>query len=257
MNHKERLVDFASIAILAEDSGTRDLLTALGGLVVALRRFFLQIESMRKYYPDQLSNLTSMSFVKDFVLQVGETTIPPKRKYEWNRRKGRSRRTKGDIEEQFGPREASDIASPPTLLLNPYLGPLGHQVPEPSCLDEVFTGGLVRMRKLEDLFLKDRHDFPRALSKIREGRCIFYDYRSVVKIMDSLLQIPEVRARPRRIKHGRRRSVWLRSPETRATVLSGIAKRLTTVSAPPEIKRAFRDLIVKYKTDSGAKKKSR
>ena len=138
---------------------------------------------------------------------------------------------------------------------------------EPTCLDNIFARGTVRMRSedvalnpqstgpmapflsktqhkagLEELFGMERHRFGTGLrSSIKKGREKWYDYRAVVKIMHRLLsEEPREDKRPRR---GKTRRLWPGNPALRIRMLIGIHERMESVSMSEDIWGAFTAVV--------------
>jgi len=66
---------------------------------------------------------------------------------------------------------------------------------------------------MEDLFGFDRHKFPKSITRIRRGRKVFYNLRSVMQCMVVFLEAHDPEQR------------WLAVPRWRQLVLTGIIKR--------------------------------
>jgi len=133
---------------------------------------------------------------------------------------------------------------------------------QPTCLDEIFSGGAVRMRSedvpleaqsscqlapflartqhkpgLEELFGMERHRFGKGLPRIKENRGKWYDYHAVVKIMHRLLS--EKPREGRRPSRGKTRRLWPFNPNLRVRILIGIHKRMESVSVSDDIWGSF------------------
>lgn len=119
------------------------------------------------------------------------------------------------------------------------LGGLLEKSPPPwgPCLDDIFRGGRIKMcddykESLQSLFDLHRKKLAPA-PQIRVGREVFYDYRAVLRCMDTLL------------KHPKERPHWLPNPDRRRTVLTGILSRAQQ-QATPEIREAFEKTLRPY-----------
>ena len=252
--------DFVTLVSGCRDSGTRDLLFVLGAIIETLNLFYSRYERMLRNFPEDLRNLVGMSYYKDFQPIIQTIKVPAKRKYERKRHRRRPKGAKGDIEEQFcGTATTGADTTMAEVDLLSYLSKAFSSaeppfVGEPTCLDEILGGGLVKMITLEALFGRERHEFPPGLEAVKKGRETFYDYRTAVKITDALLDNQWTKRRKRSVKgRGTRRS-WPKLPENRAAVLAGIEARLKTVSAPAKVVEAFQKVLDKYRADSGENK---
>ena len=133
---------------------------------------------------------------------------------------------------------------------------------EPTCLDEIFAGGAVRMRSedialntqssgplawwlpkvgLEELFGLERHRFGKGLSPIEKSRERWYDYRAVVKIMHRLLS--EEPPADKKKRRGKTPRLWPSNPALRMRVLIGIHERMESVSVSEDIWGAFTAVV--------------
>ena len=130
------------------------------------------------------------------------------------------------IEEQFG-------KEPNRLLLDPFqkIASLGF------CLDDIFRGGEVQMStghySLQNLFGLDRKKLSGAAPGIPRGRQFFYDFRAVLRCMDSLL-----------VQTGGNAD-WLSDPSLRRTVLSGVLLRAKQ-AATEEIATEFERILLPH-----------
>jgi len=217
-----------------------------------LTQFRRELERIRDYYPEQLQYLSSASLAAELqpVIAKRERKRKPKALDELKRRAYKCPGGVGLIEWEFG---GGAEAERRESLLGwsglPY---------EPTCLDEIFRGGvgerrtlpgtvspvtgeavvidtLVDMRRLEALFGLDRHRFPCGLQGRREGREVLYKWRAVVEIMRALLK--EKRSKGK--KPGPALRIWLEKPALRARVFSGLEARINTVCTDGEIADAF------------------
>jgi hypothetical protein len=219
-----------------------NLIQLLGAFVVLLRRDHELVERIRGCFPNDFDNLSDASELDElrefaaFLLSAGIKLAPKaKQKYE------SKRRSKwlgiGEIKSQF--------ASAKTAQILCALGP-SHSA---YCLDDIFAGRGVSMRRLQELFGMDRHRFPKKLVPIKDGRETRYDYRAVAKIMDALLS---ERLKKRKMRTGRSPRVpWLHDRDVRTRVLNGIKERIESVSTLQHIKTKFLLVIRRHLTDSG------
>ena len=148
-------------------------------------------------------------------------TKAAKNRYEQLRRAGHIER--GRIEQEFGE---------PSL----FGGLLDKSIPWGPCLDNIFHGGRVKMcdhiDSMQSLFGLSRKQLV-ATPAIRHGREFFYDYQAVLNCMNHLLEQSDDRA------------LWLRNPERRRTVLTGILVRAKQ-KALPKIADAFEQTLLPY-----------
>jgi len=114
----------------------------------------------------------------------------------------------------------------------------------PTCLDDIFTAGAVKMERLEEWFWMDRGRFGKLPT---EGP---YNYRAVLTIMDRLLSEKPSGRKTR----GRPLRIWLSDPEVRKCVLRRIRARINSLSSMPEqIKAEFLALVRRHLGDSAKK----
>jgi hypothetical protein len=191
-----------------------------------LTQFRRELERIRAYYPEKLENLSSASVFAEMKPLIEAISANENPKKEWERKRGRYRRWAGAgvglIEYEFG--GAGEAYLRKHSLLPGQLG----SAYEPTCLDNIFAGGTVRMRSedvtldpqpsdslapflsktqhkaaLKELFGMERHRFGTELRSIKQGREEWYDYDAVVTIMHRLLSEKEREdKRPKRGKRG-------------------------------------------------------
>jgi hypothetical protein len=223
-----------------------------------LTQFRRELERIRAYYPEKLENLSSASVFAEMKPLIEALSAKEKPKKAWERKRGRYRRWPGGvglIEYEFGGAAEAERRKP--------LSPLYGLPYEPTCLDEIFAGGAVRMRSedvalnpqpsgplapflsktqhkagLEELFGMERHRFGKGLPPNEKGRA--YDYRAVVKIMHRLLSEPREDKRPRR---GKTLRLWPSNPSLRIRLLIGIHERMQSVSVSEDIWGAFTAVV--------------
>lgn len=232
--------------------------------LVEFRRHWEEIDA---HYPEQLKNLSFMSFRAAW--EPLFATLPEEKpKKAWERKRGGYRSWTdagvGRIEYEFGGAGEAYLAKHSMLP-----GQLGSAY-EPTCLDDILRGGVgevkmqpnlwdlwgppiavdtvTNMRRLQFLFGIHRDRFRKKVEGRRLGKIIVYDWWEVVEIMDALLSEPRKRA-----VRGRPRTLWLSDPDLRNRVLSGIEARINSISAPQEIATAFLDLVHGHRVDSAKK----
>jgi hypothetical protein len=133
-----------------------------------------------------------------------------------------------------------------------------YRAPPPTCLDAIFAGRDVNMRRLQELFGMDWHPLERLLLSGKKKRRRQYDWRDVVQIMDSLLSKRQERKKPGRGRPPRK--PWLdhpADPDLRSRVLKGIEARLNSLSVNEDIKTEFLKVIDGHLPNSGKKIVSR
>jgi anti-sigma28 factor (negative regulator of flagellin synthesis) len=230
-----------------------------------LGKFRRDWERIHAHYPEKLEQLDGAILVAE--LRPLLATLPKRKPQAVFEDKRRTRRQPGDvglIEWEFG--GGAEEQRPKVPMALPY---------EPTCLDEIFAGGAVRMRSedvalnaessrplawwlpkaqhkvgLEELFGMERHRFGKGLPRFKKGRERWYNYRAVVKIMHRLLnEEPPKGKKPRR---GKTRRLWLgdRNKEMRVLsgivarrVLTGIVARMKSLSVSEDIWDAFTAVV--------------
>jgi hypothetical protein len=227
-----------------------------------LTQFRRELERIRAHYPEKLENLSSASMFAEMKSLIEALSAKEKPKKAWERKRGGYRRWPGTgvglIEYEFGGAAEAERRKP--------LSSLYGLPDEPTCLDEIFAGGTVRMRSedvalnpqpsgplapflsktqhkagLEELFGMERHRFGNGLRPIEKGRETWYNYRTVVKIMDRLLsEEPREDKTPRRGKTPR---LWPSNPSLRIRVLIGIHERMQSVSVSEDMWGAFTAVV--------------
>jgi hypothetical protein len=202
----------------------------LAALVVVLRRDHELIERIHRHFPDELIQLDDASRLADYSALAANLRLEKWRKLstdqQYERRRNEVHRPGlGLIGEQFG--------------FGISLWPL--RSVEPTCLDEIFSGGHVNMLGLVELFGIERHRLLELASGTGEkGR---FSWRSIVKIMDDSL-VEKPRQKRKLARAGRPpRMPWLNDPDLRVRVLSGIERRINTLSVPQHIKSAFETVV--------------
>jgi hypothetical protein len=245
----ERLTQFADLVpILTElaDLQTRE--------IEYLTEFRRELERINVHCPEQLENLSfisSMAEYKPFMKKLVADQTPTQR-YESKRRMVLWK-TVGKIEWEFGGAKQA-----PTLFgaIHPR-AELGKSafaagiVFSPTCLDNIFAGGVINMLELQQLFGMDRNRFPRKLPCVKKGNQTLYIYEAITKIMDALLS--EDPTERKRGAPGRRRQLWLGDPDLRTRVLSGIETRLNNISTSEHIMAAFLAVVHRHLPDSAKK----
>ena len=227
------------------------------GYLTQFRRDWERIDA---HYPDRLENLSSMSLFADLRQLTEKLLAEQKPNWEDKRRGYTLPGGAGLIEYEFD--GAGEAYLRKHSLLPAQLG----SAYEPTCLDNIFAGGTVRMRSedvplnpqpsgplapflsktqhragLEELFGMERHRFGKGLPPIEKGRERWYDHRAVVKIMHRLLsENPREDKRPRRGKTPR---LWLSNPALRIRVLIGIHERMESVSVSEDIWGGFTAVV--------------
>jgi hypothetical protein len=212
-----------------------------------LTQFRDDLEGMRKHCPNELQNLINRvadktwPALRDEMIKTGRIK-PPKPKEMWEYKRVRPPGV-GLIESEFGGAgEAEWRRSIPGVFSLHFQG--FHY--QPTCLDEIFAGRGVNMRRLQELFGVHRNRFPRNLPSIKNGRERSYNHRAVVKIMNALLSA-------KRKSRGRRLQTWPSDPKVRTRVLSGIKARIKSLSTPEQIKAEFLAVIHRHLPDSAEK----
>jgi hypothetical protein len=245
-------------------------LLILGALVVALREDYELLQELRQRFSNDFENLifwNEHAKLRELasVLSSRSPPLTSDQRYERKRWRYNWRGGVGLIEYQFGGAEEAERRKQP-------LAGLFGSAYQPTCLDDIFAGGAVKMHYsegemsfllrphrllkpgLQSLFGMDRHRFPKKPRNIRD-RETFYDYRAVVIIMDSLLT-EKPRKKRRKSKPGRpSRTPWLDDPALRTRVLTGIKGRINSLAdrVPKHIKSRFLSVIRRHLPDSGKK----
>ena len=224
-----------------------------------LTQFRRDWERIDAHYSDRLENLSSMSLFAELRPLTEKLLAEQKPNWEDKRRRYKLPGGVGRIEYEFGGAEEAYRRKHSLLP-----GQLGSDY-EPTCLDNIFAGGTVRMRSeevalnpqpsgplapflsktqhkagLEELFGMERHRFGTGLRSIKKGRERSYDYRAVVKIMHRLLSEPREDKEPRRGKTPR---LWPGNPALRIRVLIGIHERMESASVSEDIWGAFTAVV--------------
>jgi hypothetical protein len=226
-------------------------LALVTALVAALREDHCLVARIRRHFPDELESLS----IRSMFAEVGNLVpglfgaLPkpsPKQEYEAKRRR-RTWRSTGLIEWEFGgAREA--WAQGEVWLSNPfYSAPL-----PPTCLDDIFTGGVVNMSRLEELFGIERHRLAKLLDREDKKRGK-YGHRVVVKIMNALLKKSPRKKRKRSTPGAPRQMPWLNGANLRSLVRAGMIARLDSLPFPPKIRSAFLKVLHRRLADSGKK----
>ena len=202
----------------------------LAALVVVLRRDHELVEQIHGRFPNELRQLEQASRLAGYMDLAANLRLEKWQKLtkdqQSERRRNEVRRPGlGLIGEQFG--------------FGISLWPL--RSVEPTCLDEIFSGGHVNMLGLVELFGFERHGLLKLAVEKRR-----FTYRSIVTIMKKLLR-DDPRQKPKRTTPGRSpRMPWLNNPDLRVRVLSGIETRMNTLSVPQHIKSAFETVLRRY-----------
>jgi hypothetical protein len=224
-----------------------------------LTQFRRELERIRAYYPEKLENLSSASVFAEMKPLIEALSAKKESNWEDKRRRYKLPGGVGLIEYEFG--GAGEAYLRKHSLLPGQLG----SAYQPTCLDNIFAGGTVRMRSedvalnprpsgplapflsktqhkagLEELFGMERHRFGTGLRSIKKGREEWYDYHHVVKIVHRLLSEPRDGKRARR---GKTRRLWPSNPGLRIRVLVGIHKRMESVSVSDDIWGAFTAVV--------------
>ncbi len=225
-----------------------------------LTQFRRDWEEIHAHYPGQLENLSTASFRAAWqpLFEKLLAEQKPKEVWEYKRRGYKLPGGVGLIEYEFG-------GAGEEWWKHSLSGGLGSAY-EPTCLDNIFASGTLRMRSedvalnpqpsgplapflsktqhkagLEELFGMERHRFGTGLRSIKKGREEWYDYRAVVKIMHRLLsEEPREDKKPRR---GKKVRLWPGNPGLRIQVLIGIHKRMECVSVSDDIWGAFTAVV--------------
>jgi hypothetical protein len=206
-----------------------------------LAKFRRDWEQILAYYPEQLKNLYSASLMKAVQPLIKKQTAveDPKKRGERKRRRYDWGGI-GLIEREFG-------GDGEAWWRKSTLSGLLDDAYKPVCLDEIFRGGRVPMRRLQELIGMDRRRFSEGLLdfSFKKGRERHYDWQALVKIMDDLLG-EGPRERKRRVRGGSMRKLWLSDPDVSARVLRGIESRANDVSPCSEIRDAFKAIRLKH-----------
>lgn len=222
-----------------------------------LTQFRREVERIRAYHPEKFENLSMASLFAEMQPLIEKLSAEQKPNWEDKRRRHKLPGGIGLIEYEFG--GAGEAYLRKHSLLPGQVG----SAYEPTCLDNIFAGGTVRMRSedvalnpsgplapflsktqhkagLEELFGIERHRFGKGLPPIEKGRERSYDYRAVVKIMHRLLSEPREDKEPRRGKTPR---LWPGNPALRIRVLIGIHERMESASVSEDIWGAFTAVV--------------
>jgi hypothetical protein len=238
----------------AKDDGLVDSisdLVELAGLqdreIEYLKEDHLLMERMREHCPVELEALKSKSglawaeqLIKTRAIKLPTPTS--KQKSEWTRSMVPGI---GFIEWEFG---GAGEAEWRKYWMPGFLGPPY----SPTCLDEIFRGGAVTMRRLQELFGMRRNRFPRNLpcsKDPRDRRKMLYGDSAVRLIMESLLSERPF-ARQKRGRGGSEGRLWLGDPDDpclMTRVLGGIKARISSLHGVPEkIAQAFLVVVQKH-----------
>jgi len=218
----------------------------LAGLVVAFRRDHQLLEQIRRRLKKvKLSDKSLLADTLALYLPRIQAKLTPKQAYETKRRMQHWR----VIEWEYGGTADAELGQ--RCLLSDADDPAHSDFAPPTCLDGIFAGDRVNMLRLQELFGKERHQFPKKLPSISKGRETWYDYRAVAMIMDALLS--EKRQQKRNGSGRPPRKPWLNDPRSRTRVLRGIEARLNSFPAQGHIKAAFLIVLGRHLPDSGRK----
>jgi hypothetical protein len=250
------------------DGSSPNTTLLLAALVVLFRRDHELVKEIRRHLRNKSENrkLSGESFPNDPLvacLSRVESNITPKQAWERNRRRKHFHLIEweygDDLKALFSKVRGFDIdiASYEGVDMRVRARVLCGREERlkdpaiPTCLDNIFRAGLVNMLRLEELFGRERHQFPKNLPNISKGRETFYDYRAVVTIMNALLT---EKSREKSGKSGRPpRIPWLNDARLRMRVLSGIETRINSLSVQDHIKAAFLSVVGRHLPDSGKK----
>jgi hypothetical protein len=215
-----------------------------------LEQFRRDWQRINDYDPEQLAFLDSQSLFAQLrpYLESLRSKEKPKQAWEYKRRRYKLPSGVGLIEYQFGGgAEAGRQKQPLAVYGLPY---------EPTCLDDIFAAGEVRMRSeghkagLEELFGMDSKRFGRGLPSIKKGREVWYDYHAVVKIMHRLLS--ETQPTSKAPKRGKALRLWLSDRSegmlgpngiVARRVLTEIAARSDRLAVSADIRDAFTAVV--------------
>jgi hypothetical protein len=215
-----------------------------------LEQFRRKLERINAYDPEQLAFLDSQSLFAELrpYLESLRSKEKPKQAWEHKRRRYKLPSGVGLIEYQFGGAAEAERRKQPLAV---YSLPC-----EPTCLDDIFAAGEVRMRSeghkagLEELFGMDSKRFGRGLPSIKKGREVWYDYHAVVKIMHRLLS--ETQPTSKAPKRGKALGLWLNDRSegmlgpngiVARRVLTEIAARSDRLAVSDDIRDAFTAVV--------------
>ena len=218
----------------------------LAALVVELSRDHELVKHIREHFPSELDELYYNSGIA-FILKSASNRKLTAREESELKRRATLWSDVGLIEYEFGGAAEAERQKPLSALYGlPY---------QPTCLDDIFAGGSVKMHDsegemffigtthripkpgLRSLFGMNRHRLGEILQGGRKKRR--YDWRDVVNIMDSLLGV-EPRRKCKKAKPGRPRQMpWLNDADLRSRVRSAIKARLTSIPVDKKIATAF------------------
>jgi hypothetical protein len=240
------------------DSIANNTTLLLAALVVALRRDHELIEHIRRYFPGELDELYTRSWLAFLWKAAQNREVTARERSELKRSGYKLPGGVGLIEHEFGGGGEADWRKLASLSGLPY---------QPTCLDGIFAGHVVKMHDsegeasliwqphrirrpgLQRLFGMNRHRLGKIVQGGRKKRR--YDWRDVVNIMSSLLS-KDPREKRKKSKPGRPEQVpWLNDADLRTRVLSGIKARLTSIPVKKKIAMAF--LAVLQPPDLGTK----
>jgi hypothetical protein len=218
-------------------------------------------ELIQDHYPQQLENLYWESLMA--LVQLGLPYLPkrkPETEWEYKRRVQKLPGGVGLIEYEFGGAGQAEWRKLTSLPGLPY---------QPTCLDNIFAGGAVKIRDseeevffigqphripkpgLQSLFGMHRNRFPKNPPP-KDGRETWYDFRAVTKIMEALLGEPERKTSAR----GAPLRLWLNDPDDpdlRTRVLTGIEARIASIPVEKKIATAFLRVVRQFLPNSAKK----
>jgi hypothetical protein len=232
-----------------------------------LMQFRCDWERIQAHYPEQLESLSTASLFT-WLQPFGKTLTEkatPKQKHQRGRRIYTWLSGVGQIGYEFGGAGEAAFRKMGNLSGLPY---------EPSCLDNIFVGGVVHMDDsegemtlppyriikpgLQSLFGMDKNQFPKDLPSFKNPhnrRERLYKYRAVRDSMRSFLS--EKLREHKRPARGRPLKRWLNDPDLRKRVLNGIEARIKSLSVPeqikPHIKADFLAVVHRHLADSAKK----
>ena len=210
--------------------------------------FRCERDKIHTHFREQLENLRSAriwaeieQLINTGVIKIRQPT--PTQQHEWKRRVHRWADV-GLIEYEFGGAGEAEWRRSIPGVLSLHLQPtcFGYQ---PTCLDEIFSGGRVNTRRLQDLFGVNCNRFPKDPS-VKNGRERSYNHHAIVKIMNALLS-------EKRKSRGRRLQTWPSDPNIRTRMLNGIAERVKIIAREKDIIDAFVTLVPRHCPDSAKK----
>jgi hypothetical protein len=212
-----------------------------------LRKDHVEMEGMREFCPSELEAVKSKSGLvwAEQLIKTGaikQPTPTSKQKSEWTRSMVPG---VGFIEWEFGGAGEAEWRKY-------WLPGFGGPPYSPTCLDEIFRGGAVTMRRLQELFGMRRNRFPRnrpCFKNPRDRREMLYGDNAVRLIMESLLSERPLSPQ-KRGRGGSQRRLWLRDPDDpclMTRVLEGIKARISSLHGVPEkIAQAFLGVVQKH-----------